>query len=459
LIRKICLVFPRFKYKSGDPPLGLCYIASYLRNRLDVEVSILDTTFHPSFSYVSAYLQAKKPELAGIYFDTLMYNNGKNIARIAKGMGAIVVGGGPHATVCPESIIDDVDIVVIGEGEKTMAELIEALPSDAQSQIKGIWHKNNYHIRKNPSREPISNLDSLEFPALDLVDMNKYFNYWHYLDSVTPRSRGINIIASRGCAFNCSFCQPTLKKIFGDRARYKSPEYLVKEIAHYIDKFKVNKFFFHDDTFGIDRKWAYRFFDILDKEKIKILWGCNSRISGMDEKLMHRMYEVGARSIHFGIESGSQRILNEVYQKGIRLDKVNKIIKTAKKIGIHTGGFFMLGAPTETEEEIGKTIKLAVSSGLSEASFSIVVPFPGTRLYDMVRDNEKYNLSDNYSDFDYYRKVPYSGGNFKAKRLVHFQRKALFLFYLHPRRWIYLLKHFLSLTGIVRLYIKMRRFF
>ena len=241
MIKKICLVFPRFKYISGDPPLGLCYIASYLRDRLAVEVSILDTTFHPSLRYVYQYLCKEKPELIGIYFATFMYESGRQIARMAKELGIFVVAGGPHATVCPESLIKDVDVIVIGEGEETMYELIEALPSNDLSRIKGIWYKENCHIIKNPLREPLSNLDSLGFPALDLVDINRYFKYWHYLDCIMPNATGINIIASRGCSFNCTFCQPTLMQIFGCRIRYNSPEYMIKEIIYFIDKYKKDK--------------------------------------------------------------------------------------------------------------------------------------------------------------------------------------------------------------------------
>lgn len=195
MLKRLCLVFPRFKYKSGDPPLGLCSIASYLRNKFDIEVTILDTTFRPSLDYVTEYLQTVKPEILGIYFITSMYEDGRNIARLAKKIGAIVVGGGPHTTVCPESLIDDIDIVCIGEGEDIMAELIQVLPSGDLSHVKGIWYKNKDHIQKNPSRDFLSDLDSLSFPALDLVDMHQYFRYWHYLDSVTPRSKGINIMA------------------------------------------------------------------------------------------------------------------------------------------------------------------------------------------------------------------------------------------------------------------------
>jgi radical SAM superfamily enzyme YgiQ (UPF0313 family) len=456
MIRKLCLVFPRFRHKSGDPPLGICYIASYLRKRLDIQVSILDTTFHPSLDYVSAFLQAEKPEVVGISFTTPMYEDGINIARIAKDMGAIVVAGGPHATVCPESLIKNVDIICIGEAEETMYDLMKVLPSDDCSQVEGIWYHENNTIRKNPPRKLISNLDSLEYPALDLVEINRYLDYWHYLDCIEPGLKGINVIASRGCSYNCTYCQPTLDKIFGKKTRFKSPEYLVNELTHYIDKYKVDKFFLHDDTFAENKEWAHSFFDVLEEQKFKIIWGCNSRID-IDERLIRRMYEVGVRVVHFGIEAGSQRVISKIFHKGIKVDKVKGIINTAKTTGIYCGGYFMLGAPTETEEEINKTIRLAVSSELDEASFSITTPIPGTRLFDKIKNDERYVLSQNFSDFDYYNKnLSYSGGGITSRRLAYLHKKALFLFYL--TRWNYILRHILSMKGIFRLYVKVRRF-
>ena len=151
--------------------------------------------------------------------------------------------------------------------------------------------------------------------------------------------------------------------------------------------------------------------------------------------------------------------MNEIYQKDIKSDKVKEVVRIAKKAGIHPAGFFMLGAPTETEEEIGKTISLAVSSGLTEASFSITTALPGTRLFEMIKNDGRLTISQDYLDFDYYRKLSYSGGNLSGKRLKYFQKKALLLFYLHPSRWMYIFKHFLSIEGILKLYYKVRRFF
>ena len=388
-----------------------------------------------------------------------MFVDATKIAAIAKGLGAYVVAGGPHATIAPESLIDHFDIVVNGEGEEVMAELIPVLGSADISHIQGIWYRSNGQILRTPQRNRFIEMDSLELPALELVDIDLYMKYWHYFDAITPRSRGINIMASRGCAFNCSFCQPTIRRLFGAAVRFKSPEYLVRQIQCYIDKYKVNTFFFHDDTFAADRKWLITFLDLLKSKNLKIFWGCNMRISGVDGKLFPMMYKMGLRCIHFGIETASQRILDQVYQKGTKIAEACTVINRAKKANVHVGGFFMLGAPDEIVKEVNKTIKFAISSGLDEASFSIVNPLPGTRLHDMVKNNRKYILNSNNSDFDYYKRVSYSGGSISKTKLIYFQKKALLLFYLHPSRLKYLLKHFLSLKGIVKLYTKVRRFF
>lgn len=420
----------------------------------------MDATFHPSLDYVSQYLKSKKPELVGIYFSTLMYEKARLIAQIAKKTGAIVVGGGPHATISPESVIDDVDITVLGEGEETLRELAMILPSLDLSQIKGIWYKDGQgNVRKTPPRDVMVNLDYIGFPALDLVEMERYFLYWHYLDIMTFSARGINIMSSRGCPFSCTFCQPTLKKLFGDKVRYKSPDYLAEEITYYMHTFNVNMFFFHDDTFAADKTWANSFFDMLEKRRLNIVWGCNTRVNNMDESMMRRMYEVGCRVIHFGIESGSQRVLDEIYAKRITLDHVNKVIEIAKRVGMYSSGFFILGAPGETKMEMNKTIKLALSSGLNEAAFSIATPLPGTMLYDMIKNDRNFTISKDYSDFDYYRGLSYADHNSRNRQLILAQRKALFLFYLHPLRLQYILRHFFSFRGMVKLYIKIRRFF
>lgn len=451
---KICLVFPRFKYKSGDPPLGIAYVASSLQNS-GVDVSILDTTFDTTFDDIEKHLKDSNPDIVGIYSDTPMFNDAVKVADISKQLGILTIAGGPHPTIMPETMIPHVDIVALGEGEETIVDIINNLKN--LKNVKGIWYKKNGKIIKNPIREPIKNIDRLNFPARHLLNMELYIKNWYYLDSVDPKLRGTNVVASRGCPFQCTYCQPTLKSIFGQKLKIRSPENVIEEIKQLKKDYNLDAIFFHDDTLTADKKWVKEFCELLKKENLGILWACNTRVDTIDEDLMREMHSAGLRGMHIGVESGSQRILNDVYRKGISLDKVKKVVEMAKKIGIHSLCFFMIGAPTETIEEINKTIKFAYPLKCDEATFSITSPLPCTCLYDMVKD-KGYQLSTNFSDFDYYSKRAFQDPKLPYKKLRYYQKKALLLFYLHPNRWGYIIKHITSIKGWEKIYIKTRRF-
>ena len=191
------------------------------------------------------------------------------------------------------------------------------------------------------------------------------------------------------------------------------------------------------------------------KNGLDILWGCNTRTDTINEKLMRVMHDAGLRKLHIGVESSSQRILNEIYHKGIKINNVRKTLSDAKRIGITTMTFFMLGAPTETREEIDQTIRFARSLNIEEATFSITSPIPGTKLYDYVK--ERYPISSNYDDFDYYGKRAFEG-EVSYNELRWLQKKGLLYFYTSPYRWNYIFKHLSSPKGIYKMLIKLKRF-
>ena len=440
---KVCLVFPRFRYITGDPPLGLAYIAGYIRQKADV--FIIDTTFNPSLSFVRDSLTRIKPEIVGIYSDTIMYSDACTVARIAREQGSLVVIGGPHASVMPETFLDVANIVVTGEGERAMWKIINDYTSLKYNHTSHIWHGFTY-----------GHLDYLPLPARELLDMKRYVRSWYYLDSISTRLRGTNLVASRGCPFQCTFCQPGLRKIFGERIRERSPESVMGEIEHLISEYSINAIFFHDDTFTLRKKWVFKLCDLLESKTPKLLWACNTRADTIDEELMGRMRQAGLRCIHLGIESGSQRILDEVYHKGITLAQVRKVCDIARKYKVSVLGFFMLGAPGEKVEETEATIRLARSLPIQEATFSITCPLPGTLLYDNML--QEHRLSEDFSDYNYYSKRPFDDGILNFRRLKYLQRKALLTFYLHPRRWGYIWKHLSSPSGIRKVITKVRRF-
>jgi len=465
---RVMLIFPRMKYQTGDPPIGMCSIAANLRKNTNAEISLLDLTFKPSLDYVKKQINSKKPDIVGIYTDTLMFNDFVKVAKIAKKKGIFVFVGGPHPTVMPDTVKPYCDMIALGEAEETLREFVNKYPKF--ESVKGIIYKKSSKYSKstkknsskkgavwirNPPRPSIENLDTIEYPAFDLIEMDEYMARWHPLDAQDPEILGTSIIASRGCPYNCSFCQPTLRALFGDKVRHRSPKHVVGELKQLKKLFNITGFFLQDDTFNINKAWVKEFCSLVKKENL--VWGCNARVNTLkDIDELRMMHDAGLRLVHIGVESGSQRILNDIYRKGIKLSDVPIAINNLKKIGIYSLCFFMLGAPTETKEEIRKTIRFAVSLNATEITATIVTPLPGTKMYDIMKGT--YTLSTDFSQFDYYSTRAFEDENLTFKELKRYQLELLIRFYVHPKRWSYILKHFTSIKGLKKMVLKIRRF-
>jgi len=442
---------------SGDPPLGLAYLAAQARHERGVEVLIEDATFHRSFSRIEQRMDEWKPDMVGIYFDTIMFADGIRVARLARDRGLFTVAGGPHATVMPETLASEVDLLCLGEADDTIVRLLDHVEDRDFDAVPGLAWQRSGKLVRTPRPAPIADLDSIRFPARDLLDMPSYIQQWNYLDSHDVRLCGTTMIASRGCPFHCTYCQPTLRKIFGAKVRMRSPENVVTEMLELKDHYGIDGIFFHDDTLTAKRSWVEDLCDRLIRGGRPLLWACNTRANTVDAELLRRMYEAGLRNIHLGIESGSERILRDIYQKGIKIDHVREAVEAAKRIGITVLGFFMIGAPTETVAEIDATIRFARSLKLDEATFAITSPLPGTTLYDMVTSGP-YRLSPNFADYDYYSERGFEDENLPLRKLKALHFKALVSFYLHPYRWRYILRHLLTPRGWRKLSRKLMRY-
>lgn len=455
--QKIGLIFPRFKYPSGDPPLGVGYIASNLRKN-DFDVKIFDTTFMKSYEQLYSQIRKSKFDIIGISVMTTMLQDSLQIAKWIKkhSPGTLVVFGGPHPTVLPKEVLKNpnVDVVCIGEAEQTFLNLVKNLNN--LKKVKGIAYKEHGDIIFNDPQMPIENLDSLPFPALDLIDMEKYFKIWFQLDSVSINLKGLGMISSRGCPFNCSYCQPTLFKLFGKKLRKRSPKNIVKEIIHWKQKYNINALLFTDDTFTLDKKWVYNVCDEIIAEDLNIIWDCNTRANLVDEQMFKHMREAGLRKVSMGIESGSQRVLDQIYQKQIKIEDVIKSTNFLNRIGIKIQGHFMLGAPTETEEEINKTISFAKQLKIDEATFSITTPLPCTYLYEKT----KHCIEKDISKFDYYKTPVYRKNKqqLSPRRLNYLKKKALLSFYLSSNHFIPVMKQLFQLTSLNKSILKLKRF-
>lgn len=450
---KVALVFPRFRYPTGDLPLGIAYIASSLLKNTSAEVRMIDTTFFKDFEEAENRFRDEMFDYVGISIMTPMIKDARKIISIARkySPSAKIVVGGPHPTAMPEETFRmiDADAVVIGEGEEAFCE---AINRGGFEGIRGVWYKENGSIIKNEPREPIQDLDSIPFPPWHLFDLKKYFEYWFQLDSVSFNLKGMNLMTSRGCPYRCSYCQPTLALVFGKKVRRRSVENVIAELKELKEKYGINAFNFDDDTFNVDKEWVKDLCRRMIEEKLNLTWGCLTRANLVDRELFAAMKEAGLRKVFFGVESASQRVLDEVFQKGITIAQVKNAVEVLNSLGLKVQCFFMLGAPTETREEINTTIRFARGLDIDEATFSITTPLPGTNLFN----TSQKDISIPVEEFDYYK--TYAFTNYTQKEMDKFKRKAFLSFYLSHKRLPYTLRMCLSPGGLRKGLTKLRRF-
>ncbi|MHA1684253.1 MAG: B12-binding domain-containing radical SAM protein [Promethearchaeota archaeon] len=459
---RFLLIYPRFKYPAGDPPIGVISLMAYVRQELvNLEYRLFDATFNPSFDEIEKIIAEFKPDVTGIYCSTLMFDDVLKISIFARKQGSFTVIGGPHATVAPESLLCKkyVDAVIIGEGELPLVYLLRNYPDrEKMGENPAILLSVEDALNDDAKEiQLIDDLETLPFPAYDLLDMEKYFNNWFQMDVASPTLRGTNFFASRGCPFHCSFCQPTLNSIFGKKTRIRSPEYIINHIKYLENRYAINSFIVGDDTLTYNKSWLKSFCKLLISEGINMTWGCNTRVGLIDEETMKLMSASGYRRMMVGIESANQRILDDIYQKGIKITRAPAFFRLAKKYHVRIFAYFMLGAPTESLKEIKRTIDFAFTQPIDEATFSITTPLPKTYLAKMMEERG-FKIDPSYSTIDYYRGIS-SNKDLTIKKLRFLQKYAFFKFYIHPRRWRLLFNSFGSIRGIRKTLLKLKRLF
>ena len=451
------LVFPRFKYPSGDPPLGVAYLAAVLRER-GLAVDVFDATFVPQpLRELRRRVQDTHYDLVGISTLTSMIGDAAEIARAVKEVSpeTMVIAGGPHATVAPEHTISlgAFDAAMLGEAEEALPDFIEGGLRVANQP--GLWYVREGEIVRNERAEPVADLDALPFPAWDLLDMDKYLALWYQLDAVRYGLRGTSIMAARGCPHNCSYCQPTLRTIFGRRVQRRSPQSLVAEAAELKACYDIEGLMWLDDTFLLDRGWMHELCEALAEADLGLVWGCNVRADTWDPETLAEMKQAGLRIVHLGIESASQRVLDDIYHKGITIEQVREAVAAAKSLDLKVRGYFMLGAPTETEEEVRASVRLANELPLDDVTFSITTPLPHTDLYEMTKDL----IRADFSQFDYYKTPVYgTEGVLPARKLNYLKKLAYVQFYLGPRRLWRTVRSVLGISGLRKGLLKVKRF-
>lgn len=421
---EVWLIHPQLK-KYIQPklaPLGILSIAAVLE-KAGHKVKILDLNVEPQ---ALANLK-EKPDLVGITATTPLVKEAWALAKQFKKEKIPVVLGGPHPSALPEESLKYADIVVRNEGELTMKELLEKWPKI--EDVVGISYKKNGKTVHNPERPLISDLDSLPFPAYHLLPSISLYSTPQPV--LTEKRRTLSIITSRGCPYQCNYC---FKGVFGPTFRAHSPEYVLKLWKYLVDRFGVEEVAVQDDTFNLDYDRALKIAEGLIKNKIKTLWTTAQgiRADRVDRKLLKTMKKSGFFRTGFGIEAGSQEMIDKI-GKNLDLSKVKEAIDLSKELGIESIGYFMIGNALEREKDMEKTINLSLELDPDFAHFTIVVPFPGTPLYRLIEKRGKFLIKD-WSLYGYTRGMCYFEIDGVKKEVVEkMWRKAYRRFYLRPK--------------------------
>ena len=397
---KVALIFPRRRDQVHGmwPPLGITTLGAVLLQQ-GHEVRCHDTSFDPDLTRVKAALAAFRPDLVGVSTLTDFFAAAAELIRHAKSLGAITVMGGPHPTIAPRQSLEaipELDYAVMGEGETTLSEL--AAQTLDPAAIAGLAFRRGGEIIIAPNRPAEVDLDALPIPDRDLLDVEPLY----------LKNRAINLHVSRGCPYRCRFCQPTLERMFGKKLKFRSPARVVEELQQLHDRYRVTDFFFHDDTFTANRRWLQELSAGIQAAGLnRFRYVVNSRVDTFSEETARLLRDMGCYYVLFGIESGSQKVLDSL-DKGATVEQARQAFALCRRFGFRTHAYVILASPEEDAESLRATEDLIEELKPHTVHISICTPLLGTRLAEDCQTKGMVNLSD-FADFDYYLKRNQAG--------------------------------------------------
>jgi anaerobic magnesium-protoporphyrin IX monomethyl ester cyclase len=440
-----------FSPGSVYPPLKLAYTAGFLRDN-GFEVSIIDANAE-NYEWDDVKKMAEKflPDIVIFSSSPSTMAFDSQTAKVCKeiNQNIITVLDDTHISpVMPEKVLNtfkDIDVLINTGSEFTALEVCKN-PKNLE-KIEGIAFRKNQRIVNNLPRKEL-NIEKQSLPAYDLLPFRKYTSI-----STSRKKPFAAIITSSGCPFNCSFCViggATVIRGYGPKWQAKTPEKTLKEIEYLIDNFGIKSLYFFDETFTVDKERVKKICQLILDKKIKIEWACNSRVDTIDEELIKLMKKTGCWKICFGVESGSQKILDLASKKTL-LEDTKRIFDTAKKIGVCATASTMIGLPGENKETLKETLKFIKSLKPYRAQIVITIPYPGTRLYDDVKGRGFLEKDYSFIGYDAYgvcgepvlRTEELSSADLKNE-----QKKMIFKLYLTPGIFLRTLKNIKSFSYI-----------
>lgn len=359
------------------PPLGVLYVAGALRAAgHDVHVVDGDPVARPG---LAEEVCRESPEVVGFSFLTMTWERARRLVVDVRARlpNARLIVGGAHATADPSGTLRafPVDAVVVGEGERTALDLVRRLQDGASwDGVPGVVTA----AGAGPTRPFEPSLDSLPFPARDLLGHEPYLRPPGLIRGWAS-SRIASMLAGRGCPFACSFCES--HRQMGTRVRMRSVANVLAELDQLVERDRIRGVYWVDDVFTHDRAWVLELCEALGRRPYRLRWGCQSRVTSVDRRLLEAMRDAGCVQVDFGVESGSARMLKAMH-KSITPTDVEEAFSLAHAVGLRTGASFILGSPDETEEDLAATAELARRIDSDWTIFFFSTPYPGTELYE-----------------------------------------------------------------------------
>lgn len=415
------------------PPLGLLYIASLLEQN-NINVKIIDSfALNLKFEEIEREIIRYKPDIVGITSTTTTFSEVVLISNLVKKNfpSSIIIVGGPHVTAIPEEILRNnrnIDIAVRGEGEFTFLKILK---KNAINNIEGISFRKGEEIVNNLPAQLIEDINFLPYPLRHLLNIENYRT-----SSKFPSKKPFTtVLTSRGCPFKCTFCAAPI--IFGYKVRKRTPENVILELEEIVNRYKIKEIAFVDDTLTFDHKRLTEICSIL--KEMKLIWICSATVNTVNEDILKFMSRTGCKAIEFGIESGSERILNNI-KKDITLKQAIDAVKWAKKSGILVSTTFIIGHLEEDKTSLEETLKFIKYIDSDILHLSLLTPYPGTEVYNKAKVENRL-----LRNFEEYISPKYTNPVIKldsitSEELKKYWKRIMLRFYLRPKTIIRIMK-------------------
>ncbi|MDE2217616.1 MAG: cobalamin-dependent protein [Planctomycetota bacterium] len=406
------------------PPLGIAYLASTLEKH-GFNVKALDM-FDYSWDKVRRTLEGERPDAIGVTCLTEQRASPRELARLSKTINkdCVVIMGGIHSTIMYEQILDhwSVDIIILGEGEETIKELMTCLESKkVLGDVHGIAYKCQGKIVRTSSMRLIENLDDIPFPAYKYFDFDKYTGYEILEGNWNGKSlqdlRFVPIVSTRGCVGSCQFCSTPS---FWQRWRIRSAKNVVDEMELLSKKFGCGFFNFADDIFTVNKNRVIDLCKEIINRKLDVVWDCETRVNFIWEDMLDWMIRAGCYCISFGVESASETVLKAIKKKTTP-EQIAHAFKLTKQVGMKTKMLLMIGNPGENDKTVDDTVRMIEGVRPDFVSVSEAMVFPGTELYELAK--QKGVVRDDYWLTD--RPAPYFTAENSLEKLLEWSNRLM----------------------------------